>query len=307
MSRRLRVVLVAVAVLLVLGSVAAGVRIADVGTPAPEPTVDTDQPPRAVVQDAGRVLAVTDHRLVTRVHVRDPNASGGRYHAATYRHVREYSDRQHLAVYWTHRRILAGDDDSVPTQFHTLTAFIHAGSVRGPGTTMLYATDGGVTSEFSIEGADSAPGAGTPAFRSPRRTADLDRVERHEIFGDIFLPHDATWRVTDRTDDTITYGIDDPYAQFEVRPTWGVGDILNGSRITVTVDRETGRLERISEERVLVYEVTRERAAPRERTAERRVHFVVETEINRYGTAEVTRPAGGGASWQQLLADLLHY
>jgi len=33
----------------------------------------------------------------------------------------------------------------------------------------------------------------------------------------------------------------------------------------------------------------------------------VETEVDRYGTAEVDRPVGAGASWQQLLADLLRY
>lgn len=306
MNRRLRLVLAIGVVLLALGSVTAGVRLADLGTTDAGPTVDTDQAPRAVVQDAGRVLSVTDHRLVTRVYVRDANAPGGQYHRGTYRHVRSYSDRQHLAVYRTHRRILDNDDHYVPSQFHSFGAFLHTGTVREPGVSVVYATDGGITSEFGIDGASTDPGAGIPALDDPRRGATSGRADYHEVYGDPFLPHDARWRVTNRTADAITYGIDDPYRQFEVRPTWGVADIRNGSRIRVTVDAETGRLQRIEEKRVLVYEDTRQ-TEDGERVVEREVRFRVVTVVDQYGTATVDRPAGAGQTWQQTLADILHY
>jgi hypothetical protein len=307
MSRRARLVVAAAVVLLALGGVAAGVRLADVGHPDPAPTVDTDQQPRQVVQDAGRVLSVMDHRLVTRVYVSDPDAAGGRYHRATYRNVRSFGDRQHLAVYRTHRRVLDTDDEFVPTQFHAFGAFLHTGTVREPGTSVLYATDGGLTSEFGIEGASTEPGAGVPALREAQHSPDADPEDLAEVFGDPFLPHDATWRVTNRTDEAITYGIDEPYAQFETRPTWGVADVLNGSHIRVTIDRETGRLEHISEERVLVYETTRRGPGGRVRSVERRFHFVVETAVDRYGTADPARPAGAAPTWRQVLSDLLRY
>ncbi|WP_276261365.1 hypothetical protein [Haloglomus litoreum] len=306
MSRRLRAVLAVALVLVALGGVAAGVRVADIGTPAAEPTVDTDQPPRAVIHDAGRVLSVMDHRLVTRVYVRDADTDGDRYHRATYRHVRSFTDRQHLAVYRTHRRILETDDRFVPTQFHSFGAFLHTGTVRRPGTSVVYATDGGIVSEFGIDGASTDPGAGVPAFEAPQRGASFELADSHEVFGDPFLPHDARWRVVDTTDESITYGIDDPYRQFEVRPTWGVGDIENGSRIRVTVDAATGRLERIEERRVLVYEDV-VRTADGERAVDRRLDFRVVTEVDRYGTVDVDRPSGTNPTWQQVLADVLHY
>jgi hypothetical protein len=313
MSRRTRRLLVVLALLIVLGSVAAGVRVADVGTPSPEPTVDTDAPPREVVLDAGRVLDVANHRLVTRVYVRDANASGGRALVGTYRHVRDYADRQHLAVYDTYRPPTGSRPVDGTTQFHTLPAFVHRGTV-GTGRTVVYVTDGGSVSEFGVpaEGSEEpmrpAPGdAGRPRFVDPRYRAGIDRGEIDEIFGDVFVPHDAEWRVVERTEERITYGIDDASRYFETRPMPFDAELLEGSRIRVTVDRDTGRLRSIRERRLLRYRVERVGPDGHERTTERRVDHVIETTVDRYGTADVRRPDGTAPTPRQLLADLLHY
>lgn len=313
MRSRTRGLLVVVAVLVALGGVAAGVRIADVGTPAPDPTIDTDRPPRDVVLDAGRVLDATNHRLVTRVYVRDANASGGRVLVGTYRHVRDYADRQHLAVYDTYRPPVDRRPVNEPTQFHTLAAFIHRGTV-GAGRSIVYATDGGTVSEFGVraEGSDEplrpAPGdTRRPRFVDPQYRAGIDRGEIDQIYGDVFVPHDAEWRVVERTDGRITYGIDDAYEYFETRPMPYGGELLEGSRIRVTVDRDTGRLRSIRERRLLRYRVVRDGTDGGERTAEYRVDYVVETTVDRYGTADVRRPPGASPTPRQLLADLLHY
>lgn len=315
MRARTRGLLVAVVVLVAVGGVAAGVRIADVGTATADPSVDIDGPPRAVVLDAGRALDATDHRLVTRVYVLDANASGGRALVGTYRHVRDYDDRQHLAVYdtYAYRSPLDRRPVDRTTQFHTLAAFLHRGTV-GAGRSLVYVTDGGVVSEFGVvaEGSEEplrpARGdAGHARFVDPRHRAGIDRDEIDELFGDVFVPHDAEWRVVERTDERITYGIDDPYRYFETRPMPLDAEPLDGSRIRVTVDRDTGRLRSISERRVLRYRVERTGPDGRERAVERRVDYAIETRVDRYGTADVRRPPGGSPTPRQLLADLLHY
>ena len=298
-------------VLLALGTVTAGVRIADVGHPYPagDTTVDTDQPPREVVQQSGRVLNVVDHRLVTQVYVEDPNASGGRYLHAEYRHVREFSGRQHLAVYDTYPSPGLSRAANRTTQFHGFVAFLHAGILERPGRTILYATDGGFVAEYGTGGGDEptvfTPDSNEPArFVDPNRGPDVEPEDIRRFYGDVFVPHDAEWRTLDRSNGTVTYGIDSPDQYFETRPMpFGV-EVLDGSEIRVTVDAETGRLQRIEERRVLRHDVTREGG---ESFRTDTVTYVLVTEVDRYGTAEVTRPSGASPSWRQLLADLLHY
>jgi hypothetical protein len=302
-----------VAVLLVclaLGGVTAGVRVADVGAPYPagETTVDTDQPPREVIQQSGRLLNVLDHRLVTRVYVVDD--AGGRDLHAEYTHLREFSEKQHLAVYDTYASPSTSDPVNRSTQFHSFGAFLHAGILERPGRTVLYATDGGYVSEVGVGGGPDptvyAPDSNAPPrFVDPNRAADVEREDLRELYGDVFVPHDAEWLVADRSNDTVTYAIDEADRHFETRPMPFGAELLDGSRIRVTVDAETGRLRTIRERRVLRYDVP-----PREEGATFRqetVEYVVETRVDRYGTAEVRRPSGGAPTFQQLLADLLRY
>jgi len=305
-----RQVLAVLLVCLALGGVTAGVRIADVGHPYPagETTVDTDQPPREVVQGSGRILNVLDHRLVTRVYVVDD--AGDRHLHAEYTHLREFSEKQHLAVYDTFATAEWSDPVNRSTQFHSFGAFLHAGILERPGRTVLYATDGGFVTEIGIGGSpeptvyepdSSAP----PRFVDPNRAAGVDREDRRELYGDVFVPHDAAWAVADRSNGTVTYAIDEADQHFETRPMPFGAELLDGSRIRVTVDAETGRLRAIRERRVLRYDVP-----PREEGETFRqetVEYVVETRVDQYGTVEVRQPSGGAPTFQQLLADLLRY
>ena len=151
-----------------------------------------------------------------------------------------------------------------------------------------------------------APGSDEPPrFVDPNRGAGVDSRDVREVFGDVFVPHDAEWRVADRSNGTVTYAIDTPDQQFETRPVPFGAELLDGSRIRVTVDAETGRLQHISERRVLRYDVV-----PREQGESFRqdtVEYVVETRVDRYGSAEVRQPSGGSPTVRQLLADLLRY
>jgi len=310
MADRTRLVLVALVVLVALGTVTAGVRITDVGHPYPagQTTVDVDQPPREVVQASGRVLNVVDHRLVTRVYVVDD--AGDRDLHAEYTHLREFSERQHLAVYDTFGS--AGGSAAVnrSTQFHSFVAFLHAGTLEGPGRSIFYATDGGIVSEVGVGGGPDATGYTPesnepPRFVDPNRAADVEPRDVREVFGDVFVPHDAEWRVADRSNGTVTYAIDEADQYLETRPMPFGAELLEGSRVRVTVDAETGRLRTVRERRVLRYDVV-----PREegeRFRQETVEYVVETRVDQYGTAAVSTPSGGRQSLSQLLADLLHY
>ncbi|MFC7226353.1 hypothetical protein N0B31_02980 [Salinirubellus salinus] len=302
-----------VAVLLVclaLGGITAGVRIADVGAPYPagETTVDTDQPPREVVQQSGRLLNVLDHRLVTRVYVVDD--TGDRDLHAEYTHLREFSEKQHLAVYDTYATPGRSDPVNRSTQFHSFGAFLHAGILERPGRTVIYHTDGGFVSEVGV-GADAnatvyGPDSNAPPrFVDPNRAADVARENVRELYGDVFVPHDASWRVADRSNGTRTYVIDEADQHFETRPIPFGAELLDGSRISVTVDAETGRLRTIRERRVLRYDVPPREAG--ETFGQETVEYEVETRVDQYGTAEVRQPAGASPTLQQLLADLLHY
>jgi hypothetical protein len=303
-------VLTVLLVCLALGGVTAGVRIADVGQPYPagNTTVDTDQPPREVVQQSGRLLNIVDHRLVTRVYVVDD--AGDRHLHAEYTHLREFSENQHLAVYDTFVTAEGSDPVNRSTQFHSFGAFLHAGILERPGRTVIYATDGGFVTEIGV-GRDPAPTVyepdanAPPRFVDPNRVADVEREDRRELYGDVFVPHDAEWRVADRSNGTVTYAIDEADQHFETRPMSFGAELLDGSRIRVTVDAESGRLRTIRERRVLRYDVP-----PREEGETFRqetVEYVVETRVDRYGTAEVRQPPGGAPTFQQLLADLLRY
>ena len=303
-------VLAVLLVCLALGGVTAGVRIADVGHPYPagETTVDTDQRPREVVQQSGRLLNVLDHRLVTQVYVVDD--AGERTLHAEYTHLREFSEKRHLAVYDTYGASGGSDAVNRSTQFHSFVAFLHTGTLEGPGRSVIYATDGGFVSEFGVGGGSNetvySPDSNEPPrFVEPNRGADTGPRDVREVFGDVFVPHDAEWRVADRSNDTVTYAIDEADQYFETRPMSFGAELLEGSRIRVTVDAETGRLRAIRERRVIRYDVV-----PREegeRFRQETVEYVVETRVDRYGTATVRQPSGGSPTFQQLLADLLRY
>lgn len=308
-----REVVAVLLVFLALGGVTAGVRIADVGHPYPagDTTVDTDQPPREVIQESGRVLNVVDHRLVTRVYLVE---DGERTLHAEYRHRREFSERQHLAVYDTFPSPGASPAVNRSTQFHSFGAFLHAGILEGPGRSVFYTTDGGFVSEIGVGDETNASVYASdsnepPRFVAPNRGTGVEPRDVRDlfgdVFGDVFVPHDAEWRVADRSNGTVTYAIDTPDQQFETRPVPFGAELLDGSRIRVTVDAETGRLRHIRERRVLRYDV-----APREQGEPFRqdtVEYVVETRVDQYGSAEVRQPSGGSPTVQQLLADLLRY
>jgi hypothetical protein len=298
-------------VLVALGGVSAGVRIADVGHPYPagDAAVDTDQPPREVIQQSGRLLNVVDHRLVTRVYVESENERSLR---AEYRHVREFSNREHLAVYDVYPTPGLSPAANRSTQFHSRLAFFHAGIVEGPGRTILYATDGGFVTEVGVGGPGGSsvyePDSNEPArFVDPLRTADVTPRDIREAYGDVFVPHDAAWREVSRANGTVTYAIDDPDQQFETRPVPLGANLLEGSEIRVTLDARTGRLQSIEERRVLRYGYTVREGPDQGEYRETTVTYVVETDVDRYGTAEVERPSGANPTIEQLFADLLRY
>lgn len=263
---------------------------------------------------AGRRLHVLDHRAVTEVSVRPEGDAP--YLAARYRRVHEHSRRRHLASYTTFR-VPPGEPGSTSDG---LLARLHGSFAANadtlPRTSVVHVSDGTVVADWDAptpEGPDEPPRFdGDDVRRSATR-------DGYPHFGDHLLPEPAAWhRVTpepdsDRADEPG--GSDEGVERYEVTevaeyaravPLLLAVEVHDGSRLTATLDAETGLLRGLSDRRVVAKRVGDDD------TTTRTVAYDIETRFDRYGEATAPRPPGAPLAsprgyLRELAVDLSRY
>jgi hypothetical protein len=121
--------------------------------------------------------------------------------------------------------------------------------------------------------------------------ADFDRP----MFGEPVRPHRAPWTEHERADATVTYRLSgaDAYARAVPLPFVPVEAIHDDAAVSATLDRDTGRLVRVVDDRRLDVDVGVDRRDVRT------VRMRLRTEVDRYGDVSAPRPSGefgGGPS-----------
>ncbi len=294
-----------------------GLRVADLRPYDPDAPADrlaADATPRERVLAAIRHLFAADHRAVTRVRVLDDWTGDAPYRLTRHRELHEHSRRRHTHALTTfgNGMVLAdrepdGVDPRTACPYATIDAVLHfsdavlADPETLPERFVFHVDDG----TLAVDRDAPAQAVGEPvtvdggyAGRTPVR--DYPRV----MFGEPIRPHRATWREHDRTGRTVTYELSGPDAYARAVPLYSPGgiDLREGSRLRATLDRETGRLRRVVDRRVLDADVGVE-----ERDV-RSVELRLETAFDRYGEATAPRPRGsfGGVDARDRLAGLLN-
>lgn len=282
---------------------AAGIRIANIRRYTPEDTVEASLPPGERIFEASRLLYVLDHRSVTRVTVLGDGTDSDPYRRARYRHERQPSRHRYRFVYTT----FAAPPGNPPPTFPHLYAFLH----NHEATDARDGADRPVTSlgYFSPGRAIYDPSAETPESPADRphidgeegyvnRTLGLGRWDRDAPqFFEFVLTPDVEWERVDETEETVVYRTASREEYAKVPPIAAVArGVAEGSRITATLDRSSGRLLELDEHRVV------DQRADDEGT--RRYNYRVTTEFDRYGTA-AARPPGGPAP-EPSISERLH-
>lgn len=286
------------AVLLVVGLALAGgvaylaADLTDGEAPQTEQTtVSLDQPPSDVMTANDELLLRVDHRRLTNV---SRVVDGEREHLYTFEDVYDHSDRQYVANYdgsggnvaYTHNnpftlQTLAHDSALVYAHdgwLNMARGFSHSAI----GDYEVNAT-GHRVSDAIVDVRYRYPD-GDPAGNGLLREATHhDRI----VYRTPFVNASVPWEQTDETDDTVTYSITNASTYATVRPMYMAHAVHDGSRLSVTLSRETGRIQSMTEHRI----VTTRNEAETFEDSRQRVHFVIETQFSDYENVDITRPS----------------
>ena len=267
-----------------------GLRIADVRPYDPElPTGDS---PRERIIAAAKHRHAADHRAITRVRVLDDWTGEAPYDLDVFRRWYQHSRRRQLRALTTYTAPMArshpvGDElnsDMFPHE--TPFELTHSVGVLGetenlPLTTVHYLTDGKQVYDSDAPVPEDDTVRVSDAYATSNSLGHADESTRI----DFIRPHRTDWTEADESAESVTYRVtgSDAYAQVvPLRPTRKLG--LDNCWITVTLSRETGRLQRIVDHRDLNINV--------EEAADQSLAFRIETEFDQYGDTTVRRPAG---------------
>lgn len=299
----------------------ADIRPYDPGTPADD--LGADPTPRERVLAAVRYLFEADHRSVTRVRMDADWTGETPYPLTRHRELHEHSRRRHTHVLTTFGngvvrldRERDGVDARTLTPYTTINAYIHfvdatlADPETLPERFVFHVDDGAIAYDRDAPAqavGDPVTVDGDDAGTFP--VADFDRP----LFGEPVRPHSASWREHDRDDATVTYRLSgaDAYARAVPLPFVPVETVHDDAAVRATLDRDTGRLLRVVDDRHLDVDVGVDRRDVRT------VRMRLGTDIDSYGDAAAPRPDGeygaspqgsflGGPALRDRLAALAH-
>lgn len=292
-----------------------GLRIADIRPY--DPALPTGESPRESITAAAQHRHAADHRAVTNVRVLDDWTGETPYDLDVRKLWHQPSRRRHLHTLTTFEtpltqsnRLADAPDREYVTPHQTLWALLHYNRVLDDGydlplTNVRYITDGAWLYDH-----DAPTPAGDAVRVSDDRSGhipngDYERASK-PVRRDLVRPHQTDWTRTAADDETITYRVvgADAYAQvvpLPFAPISGFGDCW----IEVTLDRKTGRLRRIVNNRAVDIDL-------QGGAGERSLTYRIETDIDRYGDVRARRPAGSvngdfESHVKALLFDLVNY
>jgi hypothetical protein len=272
-----------------------GLRVADVRPY--DPALPTGDSPRERIVAAARHRHAVDHRAVTRVRVLEDWTGEAPYDLDVRRRWHEHSRRRHLHTLKTFAAPLTRSDgitDEPDREFVTphqsLWALLHysralSDSYDLPLTNVLYVTDGSVLYDFDAP----TPEDETVRISDARSGTDVvadDDVIAETVRDDFVRPHRTDWTRTAEGDETTTYRVSGPDAYAQVVPLpFAPISAFGDCWIAVTLNSETGRLQRIVDNRALVVDLW-------EGEATKSLTYRIETEFDQYGDATARRPVG---------------
>ena len=277
------------------------VRVADVrpydsGVPAED--LGADPTPRERVLAAVRHLFEADHRSVTRVTVESDWTGAAPYRLTRHRELHEHSRRRHTHVLTTFGngavrldRERDGVDARTISPYATINAYVHfvdatlADPATLPERFVFHVDDGRIA--YDRDAPAQAVGDPVTVDGGYAGTAPADDFER-PLFGEPVRPHRAPWTEHERADATVTYRLSgaDAYARAVPLPFVPVETIHDDAAVRATLDRDSGRLLRVVDDRHLDVDVGVDRRDVRS------VRQRLVAEIDRYGDATAPRPDG---------------
>ncbi|QZP38619.1 hypothetical protein [Halobaculum magnesiiphilum] len=286
----------------------ADIRPYDPGVPADD--LGAAPTPRERVLAAVRHLFEADHRSVTRVRMAADWTGEAPYPLTRHRELHEHSRRRHTHALTTYAngvvrldRERDGVDARTLTPYATINAYIHfvdatlADPETLPERFVFHVADGSLA--YDRDAPEQAVGDPVTVDGGYAGTAPVADFER-PLFGEPIRPHRASWSAHDRDDVTVTYRLSgaDAYARAVPLPFVAVEAIHDDAAVRATLDRDTGRLLRVVDDRHLDVDVGVDRRDVRT------VRMRLVTEIDRYGDAAAPRPDGEyGASPQGSFLD----
>ncbi|RLM87995.1 hypothetical protein D3D02_13755 [Halobellus sp. Atlit-38R] len=262
-----------------------------------DPALPTGDAPRERIVAAARHRHAVDHRATTRVRVLEDWTGEAPYDLDVRRQWHEHSRRRHLHTLTTFAAPLTRNDsiaDEADREFVTphqlLWALFHYNRVYSdsydlPLTNVLYVTDGTMLYDFDAPAPKNGRVRISKGDSGTDVVADDDDAAR-AVRGDFVRPHRTDWTKTAERDGTVTYRVSGPdaYAQVVPLPFAPISE-FGDCWIEVTLNRETGRLRRIVDNRALVVDLW-------EGAVEKSLTYRIETEFDQYGVATARRPIG---------------
>jgi len=254
--------------------------------------------PRGRVLAAVRHLFEADHRSVTRVTVESDWTGSAPYRLTRHRELHEHSRRRHTHVLTTLGngvvrldRERDGVEARTLSPYATINAHIHfadatfADPPTLPERFVFHVDDGRIV--YDRDAPAQAVGDPVAVDGGYAGTTPVDDFE-HPMFGEPVRPHRAPWTEHERSDATVTYRLSgaDAYARAVPLPFVAVDAIHDDAAVRATLDRDTGRLTRLVDDRHLDVDVGVDRRDVRT------VRMRLVTEIDRYGDASAPRPRG---------------
>ena len=287
------------------------VRVADLRPYDPGVPTDDLRPaptPRERVLAAVRHLFEADHRSVTRVTVEADWTGAAPYRLTRHRELHEHSRRRHTHALTTFGngvvrldRERDGVDARTLTPYATINGYIHfvdatlADPETLPERFVFHVDDGSLA--YDRDAPEQAVGDPVTVDGGSAGTFPVADFER-PLFGEPVRPHRASWTERGRDDATATYRLSgvDAYARAVPLPFVAVDGVHDDAAVRATLDRDTGRLTRLVDDRRLDVDVGVDRRLDVDVGVDRRdvraVRMRLVTEIDRYGEAAAPRPDG---------------
>lgn len=261
-------------------------RLADIRPYDQKQSVSADHPPKERILTAENRLHAVDHRTDVAVEVRRDGSGETPYRAEHHRFFRQPSRRRHWFQYTTSRHPAGNPGPTLGTG----QAFWHYAMANSPSNlpdaTAFYISDAFVAVDRDVP-VPSDPDE-RPQLTDTAKASSYDSYDELGYIGAIpahVHDHRAEWTRTARDAETVTFRLTAPDGYAQVPPLPLADSVDEGSRISITLDRETGLLRRIVDERVL----TRRTNPHDEPTEKRQYEYRIETQFSQYG--EATAPA----------------
>lgn len=267
-----------------------GLRLSNIRRYTPTDTVDESLPVGERIYEASRLLSVVDYRAVSTVTVQDDGTDDAPYKSERFRYEQQRSRHRYLQIHSVFN--LASGTPWTPLTSHPLFIETYRRRLQNddlPKAQVLYLSAGTQIFGQDIEPLESRMDRPHVSSGSVNRGVGLGErggsPHQARLRPYIHSP-DGEWSQRDNTTETVTYevsGRDDYAMVVPVEPALAIGE---DSRLTVTLDRQTGRLLRIIDHRTVDQESD---------TTDNDVmtfRYTIETEFDQYGATNVQPPSG---------------